>query len=490
MKINAAAKTDPGRLHDHNEDFFVLRRQAGLFLVADGVGGAEAGEVASKAACRAILHALQQSASTKGPSHHDAALADAIREANHALHEYAQQTPTKGGVGTTLTALWFHSDRVLFAYVGDSRIYLFRDGVLRQLSRDEKAGRYRLAASLGQEHSAHPHLGMVRLRARDRFLLCTDGLHGPVPRATLITVLDGQPDPATCCERLVDAANDAGGPDNVTALVADVVEAGPSQAWQFSRVRVDATSVRARLRRAPLWAAIGLLAVAALAAIWAVAASLPSDGDGGGAKVTGRMALLVGEANAGAKRGDRVAMAKALQDLVREAVRTGRSIVRADLGLDAEAAALYEGAAKTVWNQLHSRPQKALDELAASPEGAYVEAEIRATRERLDRVREQFFADGFSNVATTFDPLDDEIATIAMRGKGEYEREREAVRSAIENIELDASGFKAGSEARKRLGTPLNAARAALEANKFPEARKHLDDARLVLKRALMGIYD
>jgi len=150
MKIAVAATTDPGRLYEHNEDHFVLLRKAGLFLVADGVGGEEAGEVASRLACRIIQQSLSESLPTTDKTRHDAALVKAIQAANHGLHEYAATRPGKAGVGTTLVALWFHGDRALFAYVGDSRIYLYRNGVLRQLSRDEKAGRYRLAASLGQ----------------------------------------------------------------------------------------------------------------------------------------------------------------------------------------------------------------------------------------------------------------------------------------------------------------------------------------------------
>ena len=181
MKTNAASKTDTGRLSDHDEDYFVARRDLGLYLVADGVGGAEAGELASRVACQLVEKSIRGTlAADPPPASHSTILGNAIREASSGLLDYARREAGSGGVGTTLAALWLHGDRVLFAYVGDSRIYLYRQGRLRQLSRDEKAGRYRLAASLGSERPVDPHLGVIRLQPGDRFLLCTDGLYGSI----------------------------------------------------------------------------------------------------------------------------------------------------------------------------------------------------------------------------------------------------------------------------------------------------------------------
>jgi len=269
MKLRVAGKTDRGRLSDRNEDHLLARDDLGLYLVADGVGGLQAAGLASAVACRLIEQSLDPLPSDTQPARHDEVLANAVREANRGLFGYGRSEVGGHGIGTTITALWFHGDRVLFAYVGDSRIYLHRRGVLRQLSRDEKAGQYRLAASLGQERRVGVHIGMVRLERGDRFLLCTDGLYGPLPSRRLTPILDAEDDPAQCCERLVYEANERGGPDNITALVADVVEADPPESWRFSSIRFDATSLPARLCRPWVFAATlaALLAAALLA--WA-----------------------------------------------------------------------------------------------------------------------------------------------------------------------------------------------------------------------------
>ena len=155
MKLSVAAKTDPGILSDHNEDHYVLCRHIGLYMVPDGVGGHSAGAVASRVGCGLIQKFVHEAIkSTDGPAQHDVALADAIAEANRSILELGERDQAKRGLGSTLVVLWFHGDRALFACVGDSRIYLLRDGELAQLSFDEKAGRYRLAASLeiGRAH--------------------------------------------------------------------------------------------------------------------------------------------------------------------------------------------------------------------------------------------------------------------------------------------------------------------------------------------------
>ncbi len=484
MRIKVAAKTDPGRLYDHNEDHFVLLRKAGLFLVADGVGGADAGELASQVACRVIQQSLHDALPHTDRPRYDSALTHAIRDANRGLHEYARHAPDKAGVGTTLTVLWFHGDRVLFAYVGDSRIYLFRDGVLRQLSRDEKAGRYRLAASLGQGPTVEPRLGMVRLRRGDRFLLCTDGLHGPVPHATLTTIVDGEPDPEDCCRRLIAAANNAGGPDNITALVADVVEPDPPMPWRFSRVRLDATSLLARLRRALLWVAIAVCTLAAVALFWWAAAQAPTGGGGEG-RVAGRLALLSAEANRAAKAGTQTATLRALQDIVRAAIAERLALRRSDLALDPAAAALYDQAAKAVWDQLYAPAGKHLDQLLGSPAEPYVHEELKATCGRIDHVRKQFLADDFRFVVETFDTLEHEVATIASRARSRFRHDKDGLTKALTGLKLDASEFTPDTPVGRQLATALADAAKALDADDMPAARKAIAAARAALRRGL-----
>ena len=189
-------------------------------------------------------------------------------------------------------------------------------------------------------------------------------------------------------------------------------------------------------------------------------------------------------------RGARAAARKALQALVREAIEKREALTRAGLGLEADAAALYGQAAQAVWHELYAGPGKALDLLADSPAAAYVQPGVRAARDRVETVRKQFEADDFRHVASTFEALGHEVATLAMRGNGELDRDREAVRSAIAAIELDASEFPQGSDARRNLDTHLADAKAALQANRLADARTHLVAARLALKRALLGIDD
>ena len=483
MKLNVAASTDPGLLHDHNEDFFVVRRKLGLFIVADGVGGADAGEVASMVGCRLIEQSLQAKEPGTDRTRHDVLLTHAIREANHGLYEYGRHDPEKGGVGTTITALWFHGDRVLFAYVGDSRIYLYRDGVLRQLSRDEKVGSYRLAASLGQGPAVEPHLGMVRLRRGDRFLLCTDGLHSIVPHADLTTTMDAEPDPKACCDRLIAAANKAGGPDNITALVADVVEPAPPQRWRFSRARLDATSPLTKLLRAPVW--LGLAATAALAVlliIWGTSLG-PKAGRHTPTPVTGRLAVLAREASNHARRGDRDGSVRALKDIVREAIHQRKPLGRAALALDPAAARLFAQAANAVWDELYAPTRQKLDGLDGTPAQRFVEAEVRATRERIEHVRKQFLADDFRFVAETFASLDKEVATIVQRAHGDLASEKGRLSGILAELKADASEFEDHNPLRRTLDARIADAEKALQADDLAEAQKQIGAATAALKR-------
>jgi len=482
MKIAVAAKTDPGRLYEHNEDHFVLLRKAGLFLVADGVGGEEAGEVASKLACRIIQQSLSESLPTTDKTRHDAALVKAIQAANHGLHEYAATRPGKAGVGTTLVALWFHGDRTLFAYVGDSRIYLYRNGVLRQLSRDEKAGRYRLAASLGQAGAVEPRLGMVRLRRGDRFLLCTDGLYGPVPHADLTALLDSEPDPEACCGRLIAAANAAGGPDNITALVADVIEPDRPHRWRFSKVWLDATSPATRLRRAPLWAAVALCAIAATALI-AWAASQTSWHQGPPSDVHPRLAVLVVEANDGAEAGDQQATLRALRAMVRAAVEERLLVKTAGLGLHETAVPLYDQAAQAVWDKLSEPVRSRIGQLTASPGRRYVEDDLHAAIKRLEQLRKQFMTGDFRAVADTLSALEKDLDDMILRTHSDLARDKAQLGKDLETLRLDATEFEPDSAIRRELEAHLDAARRALDAEDIPTAFSEVAAARAIFQR-------
>ncbi|HEU0131241.1 MAG TPA: Stp1/IreP family PP2C-type Ser/Thr phosphatase [Mycobacteriales bacterium] len=242
-----AAASDVGLLRDGNEDAAFAGRR--LLAVADGMGGHAAGEVAS-AAVIAALEQLDELGVDAGDPRE--ALQDAVREANANLRDMVAADAELHGMGTTVTAVLTDGDAAWLAHVGDSRAYLLREGELRQLTRDHTfvqqlvdEGRIRR-----EDVSTHPQrnvimraldgregleLDLERLEVRpgDRLLLCSDGLSGVVTDDSLAAVL-GDSSPEEAVQRLVDLALRGGGPDNITCIVADAVDApgagGPVEA--------------------------------------------------------------------------------------------------------------------------------------------------------------------------------------------------------------------------------------------------------------------
>jgi PPM family protein phosphatase len=222
--------SDLGRQRQGNEDNYYVR--APLFVVADGMGGAQAGEVASELAVRRFEAGLPQ-ARTPADS-----LVGAIKDANAQIHEEARTDPDRAGMGTTVTAAYLDDDTVVIAHVGDSRAYLFREGDLIRLTRDhslvgELVARGKLTEEQAESHpqrsvitralGANPSVDVdierLQARAGDLFLLCSDGLTGMVPEPALKQMLDAdRPLPETG-RALIAAANEAGGRDNITVIL-------------------------------------------------------------------------------------------------------------------------------------------------------------------------------------------------------------------------------------------------------------------------------
>src|SRR5216117_522458 len=220
-----------------NEDSYAANAKKKLFLVADGMGGHAAGEVASQMAASTMEEVVCKS--DDGNRDLEDVLRAAAREANERIYETQRQKPELAGMGSTLTVLSFRGSRYYIVQVGDSRAYLLRDGVLEQLTRDHSLV-WRLFESgilRKDELSSHPQKNLItrsigphpyleldvergEARIGDAFLLCSDGLSDVVPDATIREVLS-QTDttPQRMCERLVALANEAGGPDNITAVV-------------------------------------------------------------------------------------------------------------------------------------------------------------------------------------------------------------------------------------------------------------------------------
>ena len=226
------SRTDVGCVRDHNEDSLVVAPP--LFVVADGMGGHAAGEVASEIAVRVL--------SDRAPEHPDSeALGRAVQAANHAILKAAHEGRGREGMGTTCTAAMLEGERLIIAQVGDSRAYLLHRGHLQQLTRDHslvadlvEAGqitaeearvhpqRSVITRALGSDPRTVADLYEINVEAGDRLLLCSDGLSGMVLDADIEATLNRIRDPQRCASQLVNEAIAAGGHDNVTVIVADV----------------------------------------------------------------------------------------------------------------------------------------------------------------------------------------------------------------------------------------------------------------------------
>jgi protein phosphatase len=224
------AGTDTGRQRRANEDSLLARSP--LFVVADGMGGAQAGEVASRIAVEAFQHGLRDAADP------EVAMAGLARAANSRIHERSHSHAEQAGMGTTLTAIYVGEEEVSIAHVGDSRAYCLRDGELLRLTDDhslvdelirqgrltpeeavEHPQRSVITRALGPEGTVDVDTRSVRARAADVYLLCSDGLTTMVPEEQLATVLRSHPRLRDAGEALIAAANEAGGRDNISVVL-------------------------------------------------------------------------------------------------------------------------------------------------------------------------------------------------------------------------------------------------------------------------------
>jgi PPM family protein phosphatase len=230
-------KTDPGRKRHHNEDSYVF--QPPLFAIADGMGGARAGEVASALAAGALNESFVNSGGRQ-------LVVQLIQEANRRVHQRASTDAETSGMGTTMTvAVVEDDDTVTFGHVGDSRAYLLRDGELEQLTDDhslvaELVRRGELSAEAAEVHpqrsvitralGTDPNVDVdafvVDAEAGDLFLMCSDGLSDMVDGLEIEAIMrEHRSDLEAAARALVNAANRAGGDDNITAILFELVEA-------------------------------------------------------------------------------------------------------------------------------------------------------------------------------------------------------------------------------------------------------------------------
>jgi serine/threonine protein phosphatase PrpC len=283
MQLHVASATDRGKVREINED--ALLASPPLFAVADGMGGHEGGEVASRLALDTLTQWKQR---LEGHHGNDAAqrLRSAFAEANRVVWEKGRSDEALAGMGTTLTAGWIDGNVVALAHVGDSRAYLVRNGKLQQLTEDQTVAQewVRRGRLTEDEAAASPHrhlllqaigaepselkidVATVELRPGDRFVLASDGLYGMVKDPERIrAILVENNDPDAACRALVDAANAAGGEDNISVLIVDHPGGDAASDEAVVIERPGAGRKRPLAGRGPRRALIGAVAVIAVA---------------------------------------------------------------------------------------------------------------------------------------------------------------------------------------------------------------------------------
>jgi len=258
IALRYAARSDVGLVRQVNQDSGYAGPH--LLVVADGMGGHAAGDVASSIAIGEIV-------GLDGDSHgaDDALdlLAKALHSANSGLQQAMQRQPELQGMGTTVTALLRTGNKIAVAHIGDSRAYLLRDGTFTQITHDHSfvqslidEGRITEAEAeshpqrslvtrvLTGQHDDEPDLAVREARIGDRYLLCSDGLSGFVARDTIQEVLEQAMPPGRAADRLVELAMRAGAPDNVTCIIGDVVDLDKDQAPPTAQEVVGAAAER------------------------------------------------------------------------------------------------------------------------------------------------------------------------------------------------------------------------------------------------------
>lgn len=252
MQVRAFGLTHVGRQRQHNEDAYLVNDDAGLFLVADGMGGHAAGEIASRIAVDSVSEFILHTKEDDGtwPHSYDEQfsrstnrLMAALRLANTRVVEAMRKDVRLRGMGTTIVASLADESTISFAHVGDSRAYLIREGRISRLTNDHswvfeqvQAGmiseaeaekhplRNVITRALGGALQVVPDAREVEVRAGDLYLLCSDGLTGMIPESEILRiVVDNTEDLNRACQELIDTANANGGSDNITAVLIQAV---------------------------------------------------------------------------------------------------------------------------------------------------------------------------------------------------------------------------------------------------------------------------
>ncbi|MEO5956610.1 MAG: Stp1/IreP family PP2C-type Ser/Thr phosphatase [Nitrospiraceae bacterium] len=261
-----SAKSDTGLKRSHNEDCFVVDHSLGLYVVCDGMGGSNAGEIASALAVEAIHTHLAEVAKNPelpligpcDPTMSTAAnrLASAIRAANEVVHRESWSSPDYEGMGTTVVAARLSKEMLAIAHVGDSRLYLIRNAAIHALTTDhswvaeqmlkgvmteeeaERSPRRNIVTrALGVDSSVEVELTEVPVKSGDVLLLCSDGLTRGVRPSEILQILSGLEDLSSLSDRLIAMANEAGGDDNTTVVVVALRKALHTGLWERLKQR-------------------------------------------------------------------------------------------------------------------------------------------------------------------------------------------------------------------------------------------------------------
>ena len=261
QSLQAASLTDPGRVRDHNEDCIESRPEIGLFVLADGMGGYNAGEVASGMATSLITdglqeawdpHAVERLSRDEAKALAERLIREQIARANTAIFTTSQNNPECAGMGTTLVMSLFHDNFVAVAHIGDSRLYRLRGETMEQVTRDHSLLQEQLDSglitpeeaklsqnknlvtrALGIDPTVEAEIHVHEAQPDDLYLLCSDGLSDMVEDEEIrLTLLTLKSNPGLTVQQLVQSANDNGGRDNISAMLIRVAEPyGVPRGW-------------------------------------------------------------------------------------------------------------------------------------------------------------------------------------------------------------------------------------------------------------------
>ncbi|MCC5832996.1 MAG: Stp1/IreP family PP2C-type Ser/Thr phosphatase [Chlamydiales bacterium] len=241
--LDFAGISDIGLIRDHNEDVWAAYPERGLFLLADGMGGHAAGEVAASESVSYLHELVKKWHPTKQTSPDEAVsfFRDALAKVNTSIYQKGEQEPSLSGMGTTICALYIHQMHAILAHVGDSRIYRLRDGILEQLTEDHSlvselvslgamkaeegetfAYKHILTRAIGTHPTVEPSVNYLKINPQDCYLLCSDGLTNYVSDPEIETLLSNTTTLAERAQALVDLANENGGGDNITLILVKI----------------------------------------------------------------------------------------------------------------------------------------------------------------------------------------------------------------------------------------------------------------------------